>query len=163
MLPLSEARIRASFLNTSLSERKSVSLPSSLESIDWGRLDFFGWRDPKLPQVGYVVLELDGADAGVLLRKSDAKPRSRAQCSWCTDVELPNEVVFFGARRAGAEGRRGDTVGTLACADFECSANVRRRPATAYIGFDVEAARQRRIEGLQSSIRGFVRGIRDGV
>ena len=58
--------------------------------------------------------------------------------------------------------RNGDTVGTLACADFECSANVRKRPPVAYIGFDVEAARHQRIEALRRNVSGFVREVRDG-
>ncbi|MGO7983979.1 FBP domain-containing protein, partial [Rhizobium johnstonii] len=70
------------------------------------------------------------------------------------DVHLPNDVLFYTAKRAGQAGRNGDTIGTLACADFECSANVRKRPPVAYIGFDVEAARQQR---MSFSVRGSMR------
>jgi hypothetical protein len=161
MRPLVESDIRSSFLNTSLSERKAIAVPD-LGGVDWERLDFLGWRDRKLAQVGYIVVELDGAPAGLLLRQAEARPRSRAQCSWCADVTLPNDVVLFSTKRTGDAGRRGDTVGTLVCAHFECSANVRRRPATAYIGFDVEAARQRRVEALRTNVEAFARGIRDG-
>ncbi|MFW8746237.1 FBP domain-containing protein, partial [Mesorhizobium japonicum] len=80
-------------------------------------------RDPKLPQLGYVVAEVDGRPVGMLLRQAERGPRARAQCSWCEDVQLPNEVVFFAARRAGEAGRRGDTLGSLVCAHFECSVN----------------------------------------
>lgn len=98
---------------------------------------------------------LDGDPIGILLRQAEASPRSRAQCSWCTDVTLPNDVVLFTARRSGAAGRAGNTVGTLICQDFECSHNVRKTPPLAYEGYDVEAARTRRIENLQVRAASF--------
>lgn len=162
MLTLTDALIRASFLNASLRERKAVLLPADLDAVDWDRLDYLGWRDPKQPKTGYVVTEVEGEVAGVVLREADSRPRSRAQCAWCNDVELPNDVVLFSARRAGDAGRRGDTVGTLLCSAFECSRNVRRLPPSAYLGFDREAARDRRIEALRENVTAFVRSIRDG-
>ena len=161
MIPLTEASIRASFVNASLRERKAVTIPD-LAEVPWDDLDYLGWRDPKFPQLGYAVTDLDGASVGVLLRQSDGRTRSRPQCSWCEDVLLPNDVVFFVAKRSGDAGRKGDTVGTLVCSQFECSANVRKRPPVAYIGFDVEAARLRRIETLNIRVRGFLANIRDG-
>ena len=99
---------------------------------------------------------------GVLLRQADGRIRSRPQCSWCEDVHLPNDVVFFIAKRAGKAGRNGNTLGTLVCAEFECSANVRKRPPTAYVGFDVEAARQHRIDALRTHVDAFLRRVQDG-
>ncbi|MEV7692029.1 FBP domain-containing protein [Microbacterium sp. NPDC089189] len=162
MIPLSESAVRAAFTNVSLRERKAVVLPPAFDEIDWERRDYLGWRDAKQPQVGYVVGEIDGDPVGVLLRETEARPLRRPQCAWCNDVELPNDVVMFSAKRAGDAGRRGDTVGTLLCAEFECSRNVRRLPPSAYLGFDREAARQRRIDALRDNVAQFVRGIRDG-
>ena len=87
--------------------------------------------------------------------KAEASPRSRAQCSWCQDVTLPNDVVLYSARRGGAAGRIGNTVGALVCANFECSSNVRKLPPMAYIGFDVDAAREKRITALQLHVATF--------
>jgi hypothetical protein len=162
MLPLIETRIRASFINASRSERANVQVPADLEQTPWDRLDFFGWRDRKSAHVGYVVAELDGEPVGLILREADTKARSRPQCSWCNDVELPNDVVLFTAKRVGDAGRRGDTVGTLVCANFECSRNVRRLPPSAYLGFDREAARDRRIEALRENVTNFASALRDG-
>ncbi|MFD1713285.1 FBP domain-containing protein [Amnibacterium flavum] len=162
MITFDEKTIRASFVNASLRERSSVTLPPGFADTAWDRLDYLGWRDPKLPMLGYVVVELDSAATGVVLRQGEVKPRARAQCSWCEDVTLPNEVVSFSAKRAGAAGRNGDTVATLVCSHFECSANVRKLPPVAYIGFDVEAERLRRIEVLGEHARNFVRNVRDG-
>jgi hypothetical protein len=96
------------------------------------------------------------------VRQSEGSTRSRAQCSWCEDVQLPNDVALFSAKRSGQAGRNGNTVGTLVCAAFECSTNVRKRPAMAYLGFDIDAARTRRIEALQAHVQAFALDIRDG-
>lgn len=161
MLDFTEAQLRASFLNVSQRERGNILMPA-LDTVRWNDLDYLGWRDRKQPQLGYVVAELDGEPAGVLLRQAEASPRVRAQCSWCEDVQLPNDVVFFSAKRSGAAGRDGNTLGTLMCANFECSANVRKQPTMAYVGFDVDAERLRRIAALRERAQEFVRRIRDG-
>ncbi|MFF2272151.1 FBP domain-containing protein [Agromyces sp. NPDC058136] len=159
MLPITDAQIRASFINASVRERAALSLPADFARLDWDRRDFLGWRDRKLPNVGYVVAPIGGELVGVMLKRADGRLRSRPQCSWCEDVHLPNDVLFFVARRAGAAGRRGDTIGTLVCADFQCSANARKRPPVAYLGFDVEAARDRRVEALREHVVGFIREV----
>jgi hypothetical protein len=156
MLPISEKTIRASFVNASRKETSDLTLPADFETLDWDALDFLGWRDPKSARRAYVVVPtLEGELVGVLFRQAEASPRSRAQCSWCQDVKLPNDVVFYSAKRSGPAGRNGNTVGTLVCQDFQCSANVRKTPPLAYEGFDVEAARLRRIEDLQLRAAGF--------
>ncbi|GAA2073343.1 FBP domain-containing protein [Pseudolysinimonas kribbensis] len=162
MHALSEDAVRASLLNASLREHTALALPPGFAELPWPDLDYLGWRDPKQPLTGYVVALVDDEPAGVLLRQAERAPRARAQCSWCDDVQLPNDVAFFSARRAGHAGRRGDTVGTLACAGFECSRNVRRMPVLAYPGFDREAERLRRIDALREHVGAFLRRIRDG-
>lgn len=162
MHSLTEKDIRTSFVNTSQRERAALTLPAGFGSIDWDARDFLGWRDPKLPAIGYAVGLVDDAPVGVLLRQADGRIRTRPQCSWCEDVTLPNDVVLFSAKRGGAAGRNGDTVGVLACAGFECSANARRRPPMAYVGFDVEAARLQRILALQAHVENFLRTVREG-
>ncbi|QEO14342.1 FBP domain-containing protein [Agromyces intestinalis] len=163
MHAITEATIRASFVNASKRERSILTLPEGFAELEWDRLDYLGWRDRKLPQQAYVVAIIDGEPVGILLRLADGRIRTRPQCSWCEDVHLPNDVVFYTARRAGEAGRRGDTIGTLVCAGFECSRNVRKLPPLAYTGFDREAARQRRIEALREHVTAFVRDVRDGV
>ncbi|MEY9852875.1 hypothetical protein ABH923_002553 [Leifsonia sp. EB41] len=161
MLPVNEQQLRSSFVNASQRERKELTLPD-LANTRWDDLDYLGWRDRRNPNQGYVIAEVDGELVGVLLRKADGGVRSRPQCSWCEDVHLPNEVVFFIAKRAGAAGRNGNTLGTLVCAGFECSANVRKRPPLAYVGFDVEAARLQRMEALREHVTTFVRRVAEG-
>jgi hypothetical protein len=159
MHALDEARVRASFVNASRRERGDALLPD-LADVAWDDRDYLGWRDPKQPLLGYVVADLADGPVGVLLRQAERTPRARAQCSWCEDVRLPNDVVFFAAKRGGAAGRRGDTLGTLVCANFECSINVRRTPPLAYEGFDRDAEIARRIASLQQRVRDFAERVR---
>jgi hypothetical protein len=162
MLPLTEKLIRDSLVNASRKEASDLTLPAGFGARDWDRLDYLGWRDPKMSRRAYLVVPVDGGVASVLLRQGDATPRQRAQCSWCQDVTLPNPVVFFSAKRAGDAGRKGDTAGTLICEDFQCSSNVRKLPPMAYLGFDQEAARLDRIVALQLHALGFVDAVVNG-
>ena len=149
MFSLDETTIRASFTNASRKEVSDLTVPAAFADIDWTRLDYLGWRDPKMPKRAYIVVPVDGEPVGVVLKQAEAAPRSRAQCSWCQDITLPNDVLMYSAKRTGDAGRKGNTVGILVCADFECSRNVRKLPPVAYLGFDAEAARLERIETLQ--------------
>lgn len=159
MRPLDERDIRASFINASRKEVSSLTLPPAFAEIDFDRLDYLGWNDAKFARRAYLVTEVDGALTGALLQRAEQRVFARTQCSWCEDVTLRNDVQFFAARKAGAAGRNGDTVGTLACAEFGCSHNVRRLPALAYEGYDREAARQQRIERLGENVRAFLRAV----
>jgi hypothetical protein len=165
MLPLTASALRASFANASRKEAAEVTLPPDLDALDWDALEFLGWRDPKLPRRAYVVVpgeEPGGEPVGLVLRQAEATTRARAQCSWCQDVTLPAPVAFFSAKRAGAAGRNGDTVGTLVCAGFECSANAHRPPPPAYLGFDVAAAVEQRVLSLRERTAGFARTVVEG-
>ncbi|MGL3807513.1 FBP domain-containing protein [Paeniglutamicibacter sp. R2-26] len=162
MLPITEQQIRNSFINASLRERKSLTLPENFDELDWANMDFLGWRDEKLPLVGYVVTFLADEPVGIMFRKAEGKNRNRPQCSWCEDVNLPNDVTFFNAKQAGPAGRNGDTISTLVCEKFECSANVRTPQSLPYIGFDREAAIAHRIKVLQDHVQNFAQRVRDG-
>lgn len=159
MQPLTESFIRSSFINASRKEVKDMTLSDDFETLidtQWLDLDFFGWRDPKFARRAYVLLpRLEGDPVGIVLKQAEASPRSRAMCNWCQDVRLPNDVVFWSAKRVGDAGRRGATVGTLICRDFECSRNVRNDPPPAYPGYDVAAARVKRIDDLRLKVAAF--------
>ncbi len=159
MLAVTEKTIRDSFVNASKKEVSDLSLPENFDAIDFEKLDYFGWRDRKIARRAYLAVETDSGLVCVMLKQAEASPRSRAQCSWCQDVTLPNDVVLYTARRSGVAGRNGNVVGTLICANFECSSNVRKLPPMAYIGFDAEAARIDRILTLRIRAADFVDGI----
>lgn len=159
MRPFDERAIRASFRNASRKEVSSLNLPAGFDELDFENLDFLGWFDPMMPRRAYVVAEVDGEPIGILLQRTEQRTRARAQCSWCDDVTLRNDVQFFSARKAGSAGRNGDTIGTLICENFGCSANVRRLPSLAYEGYDRERAREQRMLRLREHVASFVREI----
>ncbi len=162
MLALDVSSIRASFINATRKEVTDLTLPPGFSDFDWDRLDYLGWRDSKAARRAYIVVPGADGPIGIMLRQAEASPRTRAQCSWCHDVELPNPVAFYSARRAGPDGRRGDTIGTLVCAEFECSANVRRRPSMASMGFDPDAVRESRIAELRERAASFAFAVQHG-
>jgi hypothetical protein len=162
MTPLTEKQIRASFVNASRREAAQAALPD-LDALQWERLDYLGWRDRKAPLAAYVVLVVDGEATGVLLRAADpsaGRARRKSVCAWCEDVVVTDDVTLYVARRAGAAGRRGNTIGTLICTDFLCSQNVRRAPTRTEAGSDLESVREqileRRVAGLRERSERFV-------
>ncbi|WP_309135781.1 FBP domain-containing protein [Cellulomonas sp.] len=163
MHALTEKQIRNAFVNASRREANQATLPD-LDALDWDRLDYLGWRDRKAPLSAYVVLEVEEEPVGVLLRASEGtRARRRAVCAWCEDVVVTDDVTLYVARRGGASGRRGNTIGTLLCTDFLCSANVRRPPTRTEAGSDVDAVREaivaRRVAGLRERSTRFVREV----
>lgn len=165
MRPVTDAQIRASFVNCSRREAAQATLPPDLASRDWDRLDYLGWTDPKNPRRAYVVTWLDAdADAptGMVLRAADSATRRSAVCAWCEDVIATNEVSLFVARRGGAAGRDGNTLGTLICRDFACSVNARRRPTIVEAGDDAAAVVARRIAAVREHSARFVASVARG-
>ncbi len=157
MLPLTESAVRSSFVNCSRGEASRLTLPEGFADLDWDRRDLLGWADPKAPLRAYVVL--DGADGpvGLALRTVErAHGRRRTLCAWCEDVFATNDVGLFVAPRAGAAGRRGDSVGTLVCTGFECAGNVLRAPRPEETADDAGTFVARRRDGLRERALKFV-------
>ena len=160
MHPLTEKQIRDSFVNATKREVAQATLPD-LDALDWNRLDYLGWRDRKAPLAAYAVVEVDGSPTGILLRAGDPGAggvRRTALCAWCTDLGATDDVTLSVARRAGASGRQGNSVGTLICSEFICSQNVRRRPTSVEAGTDVDRRLvvDRRIAELRERSAAFV-------
>jgi len=162
--PLTENEIRASFVNTTRREAKQASLPPGLESLGhhWEELDVLGWVDRSNPQRAYAVVPIDDEPVGLLLRASERTRKARTMCAWCEDAFATSDVTLFVARRAGAAGREGNSLGTLVHADFSCSAHVRRLPNSMEGGLDPQVLVARRVEELRSRSSAFARRVRDG-
>ena len=154
--PLTEKQIRTSFVNATRREAAQATLPD-LSELRWDRCDYVGWRDRRAPLSAYVVLELDGEPTGVLLRagsRSTATGRAPrgALCAWCQDLTSTDATLYV-ARRAGAAGRAGNTIGTLICENFSCSGNARRPPTSTEAGTDVEAVRELIVQARIADLR----------
>ncbi|WP_433558357.1 FBP domain-containing protein [Pseudonocardia xinjiangensis] len=130
MKPLSERDIRSSFVNCSKGEAQRLKLPAGLDELPWPDLDFLGWRDPGAPERAYLVADHDGRLVGVALRAAAAGARGftgRSICSLCLTTRTAGGVVLMTARRSGAAGRGGNSVGQYLCSDLACSLYIRGR------------------------------------
>ncbi|NKX52985.1 FBP domain-containing protein [Arthrobacter mobilis] len=161
MEQLTESAIRKSFINATRSEVSALNLPAGFAELDWDNLDYLGWRDPKMPQRGYLVTPLAGRPVGVLLRAPETSTpgNKRVLCALCQDVHSEEDVYLYVARRAGQPGRDGNTVGTLICADFFCSANVRLQVPATPIHPDPEVVTAGRIAGLRQRTALFLQRV----
>lgn len=129
MRPLTEQDIRSSFINCSKGEAKRLAIPRDLAERPWNDLDFLGWRDPGAPDRSYLVTEREDRLVGVTLRfpSSQRGFLHRSMCSLCLTTHPGNGVRLMTARKAGAAGREGNSVGVYMCADLACSLYVRGR------------------------------------
>ncbi|MGP0223640.1 MULTISPECIES: FBP domain-containing protein [unclassified Paenarthrobacter] len=164
MQKVTAQQIRSSFINASRSEAAKLNLPRNFESIDWDSLEFLGWRDEKMPQRGYLVLPIDGKLTGIMLRAPEGgSAKNRAVlCELCRDVFSKADVYLWVAKRAGQSGKDGNTVGTLICAGFDCSDNVRKEPPVNEINPDPAAVVRKQIAGLEFRTARFVDRVRQG-
>ena len=126
MHALTERQIRRSFVNCSRGEATALTLPP-LGAQPWEDREFLGWRDPRAPLRGYAVLWREDEPVGIALRAAESRMsgRSSAMCLLCQSTQSAADVSLFTARRAGAAGRNGNTVGQYVCADLGCSGRVR--------------------------------------
>lgn len=129
-------QILSAFRGATRSEVKKVTFAADFDTVEFDALEYYGWTDPKIPG-------------------------GRTMCTWCNDVTLPEEAVLYSVRRAGAAGRRGGTLGTLICADFGCSRNVRRLPPAFHKDTDLDSIRAERVEDLRRKVHGFVDKVLD--
>ncbi|MER6183627.1 FBP domain-containing protein [Streptomyces sp. NPDC001652] len=130
MRSLTEHDIRDSFVNCSKGEAKRVAVPRDLDERPWGDLDFLGWRDPGAPDRSYLVTERGGGRlVGLTLRLTSGNRGflHRSMCSLCLTTHPGGGVSLMTARKAGAAGREGNSVGLYMCTDMACSLYVRGR------------------------------------
>ncbi|GAB3980266.1 FBP domain-containing protein [Plantactinospora veratri] len=126
MVPLTESAIRASFVNCTKGEAKRLTVPRDLDERAWADLEFLGWRDPAADERAYLVAESGGGLVGVALRVAPQTGRvRRSMCSICLTTHTGNGVSLMTARKAGREGRQGNSVGAYLCTDLACSLYLR--------------------------------------
>ncbi|RZB13932.1 FBP domain-containing protein [Streptomyces sp. F001] len=127
MRSLTEQDIRTSFINCSKGEAKRLAVPRDLGERPWNDLDFLGWRDPGAPDRSYLVAEREGRLVGVTLRFPPPQRGylHRSMCSLCLTTHPRGGVSLMTARKAGAAGRAGNSVGVYMCTDLACSLYVR--------------------------------------
>ncbi|WP_405719288.1 FBP domain-containing protein [Streptomyces sp. NBC_00046] len=159
MKALSEQDIRTSFINCSKGEAKRLPLPRDLDEQPWDELDFLGWRDLSAPGRSYIVTERDGELIGVTLR-FPAQQRGflhRSMCSLCLTTHPGGGVSLMTARKTGAAGREGNSVGLYICTDLACSLYVRGRKIPASGGrFEETLTLEEQVARTRSNLDAFL-------
>lgn len=156
MRPLTEADVRASFVNADDEELRVLELPHDFLLVDWDYLDFFAWRDPLVSRRGYVLVPHEDHVAGIVLRTSDPARARSGLCSICHMMQPGNQVALFSARRAGAAGQKGNSFGTYICADLSCHENVRLAHPLAPNEVLVPGQIDMRLDGTRRRMEAFV-------
>ena len=161
---LTEPQLRRSFVNCSRGEARGLTLPRNLADLDWDELDLLGWRDPKAPLRGYLVVEDGDELVGIAVRAAETRMSSRtaAMCLLCQTAQPGDAVSLFTARRTGEAGRNGNTVGTYICADLGCSRRVRTEIPPWLADRDPEAVVAERAAELRDRVHGFLAAVRRG-
>jgi hypothetical protein len=159
---LTEQQVRRSLVNCSQGEAKALTLPKDFGDLDWTALELLGWRDPKAPLRGYLVVETDEGPVGIAVRAAESRMSSRtsAMCLLCQTTRSGDTVSLFTARRTGAAGRNGNTVGTYMCADLACSHRVRTEIPPWLQDRDPAEVIAERAAELGERVKGFVAAVR---
>jgi hypothetical protein len=160
--PLTEPQVRRSFVNCSRGEARGLTLPRGFADLDWSGLDVLGWRDPKAPLRGYLVLDVADGPVGIAVRAADSRMSSgtAVMCLLCQTGQAGDAVSLFTARRTGEAGRNGNTVGTYICADLGCSDRVRTEiPPWLQLRDPAEVVAERAAE-LRGRAEGFLDAVR---
>jgi hypothetical protein len=160
--PLTEPQVRRSFVNCSRGEARGLTLPRGFADLEWSGLDVRGWRDPKAPLRGYLVLDVADGPVGIAVRAADSRMSSgtAVMCLLCQTGQAGDAVSLFTARRTGEAGRNGNTVGTYICADLGCSDRVRTEiPPWLQLRDPAEVVAERAAE-LRGRAEGFLDAVR---
>ncbi|MFI0960127.1 FBP domain-containing protein [Streptomyces sp. NPDC021080] len=164
MRPLTEQDIRTSFINCSRGEAKRLATPRDLDERPWGDLDFLGWRDPGAPDRSCLVSERDGSLVGVTLRLPSSRRGfpHRSMCSLCLTTHPGGGVSLMTARKAGAAGREGNSVGIYVCEDLACSLYVRGKKALrSGSRFEETLTTEQQIARTVGNLSAFLAKLRD--
>jgi hypothetical protein len=160
--PLTEQQIRNSFVNCSRGEAKGLALPKDFAQLDWEAMALLGWRNPRAPLRGYLVLESGGDLVGIALRAAETRMsgRTAVMCLLCETAQTGDAVSLFTARRVGEAGRNGNTVGTYICADLGCSERVRSQIPPWLQDRNPDEVVEERTAELRGRVEGFLASVR---
>ena len=153
--------VRHSLANASASEAANMVLPSNFVELDWGNLDYLGWRDSHSPHLGYIIQWQGDQAVGIMVREADG-PLSRRRmmmCQLCRATHTEHGVSLFSAKRTGEAGENGNTVGTYICANLGCSTNIRVDvPHSSYYR-DPQSLLAEKVSGLEARVTGFMNDV----
>ena len=162
MHALTEQQVRRSFVNCSKGEANSLALPRGFDALDWAELEVLGWRDPKAPLRGYLVIDSGERPVGIAVRAADTRMSSRtaAMCLLCQTAQTGDAVSLFTAKRVGEAGRNANTVGTYICADLGCAGRARTEIPPWLRDRDPEEVAAERTAELRERVHAFLAAVR---
>lgn len=107
MRPLTEAEVRASFVNADAEELRTMEMPHDFLLVDWDYLDFFAWQDPSASRRGYILIPHEDRVVGIVLRATEPGRGRSGMCNICHTMQPGNQIALLGAscRRGGAARR----------------------------------------------------------
>lgn len=156
MRPLTEADVRASFVNAHADELRLMEMPHDFLLVDWDYLDFFAWQDPAAGRRGYVLIPHEDRVVGIVLRATEPGRGRSGMCNICHTMQPGNQIALLSARRTGEAGRRGDSFGTYMCADLSCHDNVRLAHPLAPNEVRAPGQADLRLDGTRRRMESFV-------
>ncbi len=160
MHALTEAAIRASLINCTKGEAARAGLPKDLDQRPWPDLDFLGWREPAAPQRAYLVTESEQGPVGVALRVAPTTGLKRkSMCSLCLTTHGGDGVQLMTARKAGPQGRQGDSVGAYLCSDLACSLHLRGK-GDAGRGLEETLTVEEKVDRMTRALSAFLGQVR---
>lgn len=158
MKAVTEDEIRDSFVNCSQGEAKRAPMPRELAETPWDDLDFLGWRDLGAPDRAYLVTERHDTLVGITLRTASSK-RSNFQyslCSLCLTAHPGSGVALMTARKAGAAGRQGNSVGIYICGNLACSLYLRGKKQSPGDRVEETLSLEEQVERMTSKLSDFL-------
>lgn len=157
-----DSRVRRAIANTTKGEAGRLTFPAWVRDLDLDTVDdALGWRDPKAPGRGVLLVPGPHGVVAIVVRAGERAVRRAAMCALCRTTHAPGRVELLVARRAGAAGRGGDTVGTYACGDLACAQHVRVERAGAGLRPDPGTTVDERRAGLRERAQQFVGTVLD--
>lgn len=156
---VTDEAIRSTMTNCSKGEAHRMRVPEWVHECDPVH-EVVGWRDPKAPDRGWLMVPVGDAVVGLALRATPGKGvRATAMCDLCRTTRAPGEVSLFVAARAGESGRKLNTVGTYVCSDLACGDNVRVLRGTPTLKPDPGLSVSQRQEALRERAVAFARKV----
>lgn len=160
MQPVEKDDITSCFVNMTEAQLESMTFPGLHETL-WAEREFLGWRDASHPTRGYLVFWVGETLRGLMVRAAETPmPAGRsAVCVLCHTQQPAPQVSLFVSPKAGAEGFRGNTVGTYLCADLNCSTIIRMIPEVPGVTPSKPDSVASRGSGLLQRLEGFSRRV----
>ncbi|WP_246632246.1 methyltransferase [Pseudonocardia nigra] len=82
-----DVRIRRAMANSTKGEVARTTLPAWVRELDLDALDdVLGWRDPKAPERGVLLLPHESGLVGIALRAGERAVRTAAMCALCRTI-----------------------------------------------------------------------------